>query len=379
MKIKSFLYITGTGILLAALAGCSKDKFDASAYATALLDAEYKGNFDEYAKLSGLDAEELASRYEETIANLVSLDAGDSTVAPGNETIPPQMHQDYTDLWKNVLKKTDYKVTETEKTSDTSYKISLETRQMNFHSLSGEILTEKLMEYYASSTIDPEADTEFSQLQFMLESYQEALEDLTYADPETVTLTLSKEENSSFTISDEELDTLLTNHLLDAKAAADESAVSNGQTPVTEATPDQTLPENLDEAPVSQLGEPFTLRKDGTDLATFSIDKIEATEERSEYDPSNPEKVIVITYTYQNLALESPLLYDEMSFQVLEGETVCTPYYLQNLIPADAAVKGGDAITASLAYGVSSTCTEVTVYINGVQIDVPFTVTAPIS
>ena len=59
----------------------------------------------------------------------------------------------------------------------------------------------------------------------------------------------------------------------------------------------------LRQTPSHQAGEKFILQQDGQDAVEFSIDKVEVTEERSEFDPSNPEKVVVITYTYKNLLM----------------------------------------------------------------------------
>ena len=67
-----------------------------------------------------------------------------------------------------------------------------------------------------------------------------------------------------------------------------------------------------------------------------------------------------------------------MSFKLLEGESTCSPYYLQSLSPADIAT-GGDSVTASLAYGVSADCKEVTVYVNNSQIESPFQVIVPLA
>lgn len=376
MKIKSFLSVIGACALLVSMAGCSKDKFDAAAYTTALLDAEYKGNTEEYAKLSGLDAAELTSRYEEHITELVTASVGETTSVPGSEAIPPQTLQDYTDLWKNILSKTSYEVTETKKTDD-NYTVTVETRQMNLYSRMGEILTGKLEALYAEAPESSDGDVTDPYILLALEAYQEALDGMTYQEPVTVDVTLVKSEQPSWNISDEDLE-LLASKLIDTAVAENKPEDSLTQIPPTEATPNVVAPEDLNAASF-QIGESYSLQKDEVDVAEISIDHVESTEERSEFDPTNPEKVVVITYTYKNLRMEDPLLYDEMSFQVMEGDTVCTPYYLQSLIPPDAAYKDGDAVTASIAYGVSSSCKEVTIYVNGVQIDDPFVVTASIS
>ena len=114
-------------------------------------------------------------------------------------------------------------------------------------------------------------------------------------------------------------------------------------------------------------------------MATFCINSVKVTDERSDFDSSNPEKVIVINYTYQNIGYDDPILYDQMSFQILDGKTVCDPYYIENLLPADIASKDGDPVTASLSYQVSGSCQEVIIYVNGVQIVFPFQVKADLS
>ena len=77
--------------------------------------------------------------------------------------------------------------------------------------------------------------------------------------------------------------------------------------------------------------------------------------------------------------MEDPVLYDQMSFKVLEGDTTCSPYYLQNLQAADIAQKDGAAVTSTLAYGVSASCNEITIYVNNSQIQSPFQVTVSLS
>lgn len=114
-------------------------------------------------------------------------------------------------------------------------------------------------------------------------------------------------------------------------------------------------------------------------MGTFCIDKVEVTDERNEYNPTNPDKVIVITYTYKNTAFDNPLLYDQMSFRILDGDTVCLPYYPSDLISPELVNAGDDAVTATLAYGVSASCNEVTIYVEGTQIPTPFQISASIS
>lgn len=382
MKIKYLSVLMALGLLSVAATGCGdkKDSFDAAAYTQAFLDARIKGNTDEYAKLSGESPEDLSALFDEKVQSLVTLSIGENSNEPGSQLLPPQLSQDYAAMWKDVLQNTKYKAVEAKKDGD-AYSVTIETEYMDLNTPVNDLLTEKLTEYYAES---PDADTNASEtyLQLMLESYQEVLQDPTYEEPTKTTVTLSQNDKKVWTVSDEDLQTVQDGLFLPAlysNPEADAEGSPDPETLSTEATPDQTYPEDLEQTPTHALGETFILQQDGKDMVEFSVDKVEVTDERSEYDPSNPEKVVVVTYTYKNLGFDDPILYDQMSFKLLEGETTCSPYYLQNLSPADIATKGGEPITASLAYGVSADCKEVTVYVNNSQIESPFQVTVPLA
>lgn len=382
MKIKCLSVLMALGLLSAAAAGCGekKESFDAAAYTQAFLDARIKGNTEEYAKLSGESPEDLAALFNEKVQSLVTLSIGENSNEPGSQLLPPQLSQDYAAMWEDVLQHTKYKAVEAKKDGD-SYAVTIETEYMDLNTPVNDLLTEKLTKYYAES---PDAQTNASEtyLQLMLESYQEVLQEPAYEEPAKTTVTLSQDDKKVWIVSDEDLQTVQDGLFLPAlysDAEAEGEGASDPGSLSTEATPDQTYPEDLDQTPTHTLGESFILQQDGQDMVEFSVDKVEVTDERSEYDTSNPEKVVVVTYTYKNLGFADPILYDQMSFKLLEGESTCSPYYLQSLSPADIATKGGDSVTASLAYGVSADCKEVTVYVNNSQIESPFQVTVPLA
>ena len=382
MKIKCLSVLMALGLLSAAAAGCGekKESFDAAAYTQAFLDARIKGNTEEYAKLSGESPEDLAALFNEKVQSLVTLSIGENSNEPGSQLLPPQLSQDYAAMWEDVLQHTKYKAVEAKKDGD-SYAVTIETEYMDLNTPVNDLLTEKLTKYYAES---PDAQTNASEtyLQLMLESYQEVLQEPAYEEPAKTTVTLSQDDKKVWTVSDEDLQTVQDGLFLPAlysDAEAEGEGASDPGSLSTEATPDQTYPEDLDQTPTHTLGESFILQQDGQDMVEFSVDKVEVTDERSEYDTSNPEKVVVVTYTYKNLGFADPILYDQMSFKLLEGESTCSPYYLQSLSPANITTKGGDSVTASLAYGVSADCKEVTVYVNNSQIESPFQVTVPLA
>ena len=249
------------------------------------------------------------------------------------------------------------------------------------------VYNEKLADYLKDNSVDSDQYIE-DVYTLMLEAYQSALDTVTYSDPQEVTVTLQKDDSDLWSISSDDM-TTLKNALIDlstltpsadgtdetpAQASAEE--IANSQ---SEGAPNLEYPEDLGSTPAYKVGDTIPLQSDGKDVGTFCIDKVEVTDERNEYNPTTPDKVIVITYTYKNTAFDNPLLYDQMSFRILDGDTVCLPYYPSDLISPELVNAGDDAVTATLAYGVSASCNEVTIYVEGTQIPTPFQVSASIS
>ena len=389
MRKKWMLYtaVACSGTLL--ISGCSgkqTDSFDATAYTTAYLDGMLRGNVDTLSSLSGVSSDDLTASFDSMIDDLVSSTIGGDGSAPGSTQISPQLRQDYTDFWKKAFGDTKYDVKKAEKKDDT-YQVTVDTQQMQLYTAMEPIYDEKLTDYLKDNSVDSDQYLE-DVYTLMLEAYQTALDDVKYNDPEAVTVTLQKDDSDQWSISSDDM-TTLKNSLIDL-ASLNPSADGTDGTPTqvtaediansqSEGAPNMEYPEDLGSTPAYKVGDTVTIQSDGKDVATFTIDKVEVTDDRSEYDTSNPDKVIVITYTYKNLAFDDPLLYDQMSFRVLDGDTVCLPYYLADLTSPDLANAGGDAITATAAYGVSASCNEVTIYIDGAQIAFPFQVSASIS
>lgn len=368
--------------------GCSGKQtadFDAVSYTTTYLDGVIKGEVDALTSLSGMSADDLTASYNSMIDQLVNTSVGGDGNAPGSAQVSPQLRQDYTDFWKDAFKDTKYDVKKAQK-EGAGYQITLEVQQMQLYTAMEPIYTEKLNTYLSKKSADSDTYQEET-YSLMLDAYQAALDKITYNDPEPVTVSLQKNSSDQWNISDDDM-TTLENALIDI-ASLQTPANESYETPTqvtaediansqSEGAPNMEYPKDLSSTPAYKVGDTVTLQQDGKDVAAFTIDKVEVTNDRSEYDTTNPDKVIVVTYTYKNLAFDDPLLYDQMSFRVLDGDTVCVPYYLSDLASPDLAAIGGEAVTASVSYGVSASCTEVTIYVDGAQISSPFQVSASI-
>ena len=389
MRKKWMLYTAfacSGALLISGCSGKQTDGFDATAYTTAYLDGMLRGNVDTLSSLSGVSSDDLTASFDSMIDDLVSSSIGGDGSAPGSTQISPQLRQDYTDFWKKAFGDTKYDVKKAEKKDD-AYQVTVDAQQMQLYTAMEPIYNEKLTDYLKDNSVDSDQYIE-DVYSLMLEAYQSALDNVEYNDPESVTVTLQKDDSEQWSISSDDM-TTLKNALIDL-ASLNPSADGTDGTPTqvtaediaisqSEGAPNMEYPDDLESTPAYKVGDTVTIQSDGKDVATFTVDKVEVTDDRSEYDTSNPDKVIVITYTYKNLAFDDPLLYDQMSFRVLDGDTVCLPYYLADLTSPDLANAGGDAITATAAYGVSASCNEVTIYIDGAQIAFPFQISASIS
>lgn len=373
-------------LLISGCSGNKADDFDAVAYTTAYLDGMIRGNVDTLSSLSGVSSDDLTATFNSMIDDLVSSSIGGDGSSPGSTQISPQLRQDYTDFWKQAFSNTKYDVKKADKKENT-YQITVDTQQMQLYTAMEPIYDEKLADYLKDNSVDSDQYIE-DVYSLMLEAYQTALDKAEYNDPESVTVTLQKDDSEQWSISSDDM-TTLKNALIDL-ASLNPSADGTTGTPAqvtaediansqSEGAPNMEYPKDLESTPAYKVGDAITIQSDGKDVATFTIDKVEVTDDRSEYDTSNPDKVIVITYTYKNLAFDDPLLYDQMSFRVLDDDTVCLPYYLADLTSPDLATTGGDAVTATAAYGISASCNEVTIYVDGAQIAFPFQVSASVS
>ena len=313
-------------LLISGCSGNKADDFDAVAYTTAYLDGMIRGNVDTLSSLSGVSSDDLTATFNSMIDDLVSSSIGGDGSSPGSTQISPQLRQDYTDFWKQAFSNTKYDVKKADKKENT-YQITVDTQQMQLYTAMEPIYDEKLADYLKDNSVDSDQYIE-DVYSLMLEAYQTALDKAEYNDPESVTVTLQKDDSDQWSISSDDM-TTLKNALIDL-ASLNPSADGTTGTPAqvtaediansqSEGAPNMEYPKNLESTPAYKVGDAITIQSDGKDVATFTIDKVEVTDDRSEYDTSNPDKVIVITYTYKNLAFDDPLLYDQMSFRVLDA------------------------------------------------------------
>lgn len=109
-------------------------------------------------------------------------------------------------------------------------------------------------------------------------------------------------------------------------------------------------------------GNSVVLEKDGKDYYRLTIDKMELTDERNPYEPE-ADQVMVVTFTYENYAVDSMLLIGSSRFHMADKNGLaCTPYILNASETEIMPVAVGESCTATVAFAIPGNNSEVTLY-----------------
>lgn len=68
-----------------------------------------------------------------------------------------------------------------------------------------------------------------------------------------------------------------------------------------------TKTEEKKEEKIYTIGETVTYTKNSKDLIHFTVDSVRNTDDRNEFADSQPEQVIIIHYSYENIANEDDI------------------------------------------------------------------------
>ncbi len=190
MKNK-FRLLTLGSVLCLLLTACGS-KFDAAGYLQAMLDLSYKNSSEAYIEMGLGTAEDAAAVYESGI---------DSEMSYFDEsfTLSDEQEDDFRELFKELYQKADYTVGDAQKQEDGSYIVQVSYRKL--------LVFENAMAlYYASIEALPEkwesmeeTPTDEEMLSDMADALRDALqlgiENATYGDEETLTITIELIDN----------------------------------------------------------------------------------------------------------------------------------------------------------------------------------------
>lgn len=187
-KVKRMFAVCLTVIMVAATAvGCGN--FDAEGYVTACLDLLTKAETEQYTKLTGRTEEQAKQNYEDNIDGMMAM--------MGELNLSDELENNYRTLYADIYKKAKYTVTGSEKLKDKDgYAVTIEIEQMTglFNDLEGELTTRATE---AMSNIDPDTTEEElneTVFQLMYDILNERMANITYKDPETITVNVVAED-----------------------------------------------------------------------------------------------------------------------------------------------------------------------------------------
>ncbi|MCL1789830.1 MAG: DUF4352 domain-containing protein [Peptococcaceae bacterium] len=101
------------------------------------------------------------------------------------------------------------------------------------------------------------------------------------------------------------------------------------------------------------VGEKAAVRdKSGSELYTFVINSVTQTDARNQFMEKDPAQVVVINYTYENIAMDEDIRVSSLNFKIIDaGGNVCETYPVSTSAYAQGTPMGAKC-TAEEAYGL---------------------------
>ena len=136
-----------------------------------------------------------------------------------------------------------------------------------------------------------------------------------------------------------------------------------------EGMTDKTVPD-LKGVEEVQVATPVVFAdEDGEDLFSLTINSIESSTMAIEnMGDATGKRAVLVDYSFENIAAEGVLLFDDMSFKVVVKDEVATPYFTPNLVVAEAIEKGESA-AGQLAFIVDEEIKEVILVFDNEGVD----------
>ena len=198
-RLQRYIVIFGTAMLCVGFSACSKQSdFDAKSYVKSSLDAEYHGNYADYANLMEISEKDVKKQIEEDFNESIRQQFASSDNITEEEIVA------YTEKMAEVKKLAKYKVQDV-KEEDGGYTVSVQVEPSNvFQTLqqsSTEVSNEKIKQGLDGN--DPEVF-----VSVLTESVQKSLEKNKYGKAVTVKVSVEKDNSGKYGLSDTEMSKL---------------------------------------------------------------------------------------------------------------------------------------------------------------------------
>lgn len=183
---------------LTMLAGCGMKPDDAKAYVQATLDAGYKADFDEYAKITDSTKEDAQKLFDNNI-DTVTNSLGFGALGASEETT-----EKYRELLKEIFAKAKYTVGDV-KEKDGGFEVVVNAEPMQIFSGVQDELVTKLQEKVAKSGQPKEEEINQLAIDMLYDLLTEKLASVTYGEPQSVTVHVTKDSNNVWNITESDL------------------------------------------------------------------------------------------------------------------------------------------------------------------------------
>ncbi len=197
-KTKKAVAICLTMFLFALMfTGCvGKAKIDPVKTVKAIMDAELKGELDEYVKLSGEKKEDVSKEYEKVLDSFAMGLAEELKVMGGSAVNLDEAKE----LSKKMLASAKYEVQDAEKDDDDNYTVNVAVYPSNLVENAMQSMVKKIIE-------EPLKDTgEISTI--MMESFDEAVANQSYGEAKVLPVHLTHDEDYRYEVAEEDLEAL---------------------------------------------------------------------------------------------------------------------------------------------------------------------------
>lgn len=198
IRKRNVLLAMAVVMVLTMLAGCGMKPDDAKAYVQATLDAGYKADFDEYAKITDSTKEEAQKLFDNNI-DTVTNSLGFSALGATEETT-----EKYRELLKEIFAKAKYTVGEA-KEKDGGFEVEVKAEPMQIFSGVQDELVTKLQEEVAKSGQPKEDEINQLAIDMLYDLLNEKLASVTYGEPQSITVHVTKDSSNVWNITESDL------------------------------------------------------------------------------------------------------------------------------------------------------------------------------
>ncbi|MBD5521821.1 MAG: hypothetical protein HDR03_11510 [Lachnospiraceae bacterium] len=183
--MKKLSIIAACVALIGLLGGCGSN-FDASGYVKALLDNSYKNDSTQFVSMKIGTADEASKLYEEGLDSEVS-----AMVSSMGYSVSDEQEQAIREVFAKILAGAKYTVGEAEKQDDGSYVVTVTYEQMEIFGPAIDDYMDEIMEMQAGLTGE---ETNDELVAMAIDAFKDVLDEtlanVSYADPETTTITV---------------------------------------------------------------------------------------------------------------------------------------------------------------------------------------------